>query len=165
MTCEVFELVELIVAKAYAAILRTCQRAQQRGQAQAQAWRRAADIEALQWCSRSMWLEMQSHLHCVLAVVLMCVLVAGCVQLPSGAAAAQLAPPAAPPAAPMAETHAAPCLAQCMQDALLERLQAAVVRAQDSVERAHGSLDSAHDALHAARNRMAVDCHEDSALC
>jgi len=65
----------------------------------------------------------------------------------------------------MAETHAAPCLAQCMQDALLERLQAAVVRAQDSVERAHGSLDSAHDALHAARNRMAVDCHEDSALC
>ena len=167
MNHEVFELALIIWFEMLALLGRVSARMQQFVRAQAQVWHRAACSEAQQWCRSNTWHEAQSSSHCLLAAVLACVLLAGCCQLPSRAAAAPLAL-----AAPLAE-RATPCLAQCMQDALLERLQTVVERAHDSVERAHATLDLeqahatldlVHDALHDAMNRMAINCHKDM-LC
>jgi len=164
MTPDVCAVALVLWAEALAVLGRVFDTLQHRVRTQAQAWHRAACTEALQWCSRSQWHEMQSNSHCVLAVVLVSLVLAGCCQVPSRAL--ELPEPVLEPVAEtLPETHAAPCLAQCMRDAMLERLQASVERALGTVERAHATLDTAHDALHAARNRMAVDCHEEHTLC
>jgi len=162
MAPEVCELALVLWVETLAVLGRMSRNMQHRVRTQAQAWHRAACTEALQWCSRSQWHEMQSNSHCVLAVVLVSLVLAGCCQVPSRALEVP-EPVLEPVAETLPETHAAPCLAQCMRDAMLERLQASVERALGTVQRAQATLDTAHDALHAARNRMAVDCHE--ALC
>ena len=167
MNHEVFELAWIIWSEMLAVLGTLSGHMQLFVRTQAQAWHRDAYTEAHKWCSRSTWHEIRSNLHGVLAVVLACVMLAGCYQRPMGEAGSSFSAPVAvaAPLAEPAEPRAAPCLAQCSRDALLERLEAAVERAHGAVQQAQGTLDTAHDALDAARNLMAIDCHEDHRLC